>query len=111
MAGTWDQDYIDISRYITVGVCGSEGVCLCTGEGVKDAEMLLRAPPCHGSSGPEPENTQESFKITVTQCTEVPVPDTVLSAGGGGTPFWTSFVQSNHESLWDTWRQRPSEVV
>lgn len=94
-----------------MGVCGSESVRACAGEGGKDAETLLRAPPCDESSGPEPESTQESFKITVIQCTVVPVPDTVLSAAGGGTPIWTSLIQTNHKSLWDTWRQSSSEVV
>ena len=63
-----------------------------TGEGGKDAETLIRAPPYDGSSGPEPERTQESFKITVIQCTEVPIPDTMLRAAGRGTPIWTSLV-------------------
>ena len=73
-------------------MCGSEGLCVFAGEGGKDAETLIRAPPCDGSSGPEPENSQEIFKITVIQCTKVPIPDTVLRAAGGGTPIWTSFV-------------------
>ena len=77
---------------------GSEGVHASEGEGGKAFplqgkwETLLRAPPCEESSGPEPENSQEIFKITVIQCTEVPVPDTVLRAAGGGTPMWTSLV-------------------
>ena len=62
------------------------------GEGGKDAETLIRAPPRDESSGPEPGNSQEIFKITVIQCTEIPIPDTVLRAAGGGTPIWTSFV-------------------
>ena len=66
-------------------MCGSEGLHAFAGEGGKDAETLLRAPPCDGSSGPEPENSQEIFKITVIQCTEVPIPDTVLRAAGRGT--------------------------
>ena len=69
-------------------MCESEGLRVFAGEGGKDAETLLRAPPCEESSGPEPENSQEIFKITVIQCTEVPVPDTVLRAVGGGTPLW-----------------------
>ena len=92
-------------------MCESEGLRVFAGEGGKDAETLLRAPPCEESSGPEPESTQESFKITVIQCTVVPVPDTVLSAAGGGTPIWTSLIQTNHKSLWDTWRQSSSKVV
>ena len=56
-------------------MCGSVGLHAFTGEGGKDAETLIRAPPYDGSSGPEPERTQESFKITVIQCTEVPIPD------------------------------------
>ena len=43
----------------------SEGLRVFAGEGGKDAETLLRAPPCDESSGPEHENSQESFKITV----------------------------------------------
>ena len=75
-----------------MGTCGNEGLRESAGEGGKDAETLLRAPPCDESSGPEPENSQEIFKITVIQCTKVPIPDTVLRAAGGGTPIWTSLV-------------------
>ena len=90
------------------------GVRICVrlqGKVGKDAKTLLRAPPCDESSGPEPESTQESFKITVIQCTVVPVPDTVLSAAGGGTLIWTSLIQTNHKSLCDIWRQSSSEAV
>ena len=73
-------------------MCGSEGLCVFAGEGGKDAETLIRAPPRDESSGPEPGNSQEIFKITVIQCTKVPIPDTVLRAAGGGTPIWTSLV-------------------
>ena len=73
-------------------MCESEGLRVFAGEGGKDAETLLRAPPCEESSGPEPENSQESFKITVIQRTEVPVLDTVVRATGGGTLIWTSLV-------------------
>ena len=75
-----------------MGTCGSEVLHAFAGEVEKDAETLIRAPPCDGSRGPEPERTQESFKITVIQCTEIPIPDTVLRAAGGGTPIWTSLV-------------------
>ena len=85
-----------------MGTCGREGLRAFAGEGGKDAETLIRAPPRDESSGPEPGNSQEIFKITVIQCTEVLVPDTVLSATGGGTPIWTSLIQTNHKSLWDT---------
>ena len=64
------------------------GVRICVrlqGKVGKDAKTLLRAPPCDEGSGPEPENSQEIFKITVIQCTEVPIPDTVLRAAGRGT--------------------------